>query len=100
MTQPGSGGAILPWDLHNEPLSLDHAADLAFGYTQDRDERRRQIRRIRQWITRYPATFDGATGWDENEKRAWVLGIAVLRAKAKAAESDPSTPRRTGHHAR
>ncbi len=88
------GGVTLPWDLHHDPLSLDQAADLAFGPTDDWGERRRQIKRIRQWRTRYPALFEDASGWDADAGRAWVLGIAVLRAKARAADADPSTPKR------
>jgi hypothetical protein len=99
MTTSPNGGVILPWDIHHEPLSLDQAADLAFGPTTDRAERQRQIGRIRKWITRYPVTFRDATGWDADAGRVWVLGIAVLRAKAKAAERDPSVPRRSPRRA-
>jgi hypothetical protein len=73
-------GIDLPYDLHRDLLTVQQAAELAFGWTEDKRTQRRNEAVIHAWVRRGHLEVQ-----DRNGPRCGPRfhGIDVLRAEAK-----------------
>lgn len=83
MTEPYEVGIVLPFDLHTDLITVAQAAELAFGWTENKRLRRRQQAVIRKWAERgHLQIRDTAGPWGGPR----FHGIDVLRAEQKTRE--------------
>lgn len=74
---------MLPFDLHTDPITVAEAAELVFGWTDDKKRRRNNAAVVHGWISRGHLTVQDRLGPRGSPR---VLGIDALRAEHQTRE--------------
>lgn len=83
MTEPYEVGIVLPFDLHTDLITVAEAAELVFGWSDDRKQRRRNEAVVHGWIRREHLAVQDRNGPRGSPR---VLGIDALRAERTTRE--------------
>lgn len=74
---------MLPFDLRTDPITVAQAAELVFGWTENRKQRRRNEAVVHGWIRRQHLPVQDRLGPRGSPR---VLGVDALRAERTTRE--------------
>lgn len=83
MTESYEVGIELPWDLHRDLITVAQAAELVFGWTDNRKQRRRYEAVVHGWIRRKHIPIQDRGGPRGSPR---IFGIDALRAERDTRE--------------